>query len=178
MLVPPSQSGRHRPVSVLATLADLALAATNRSRAVDVPRRPWRPGVGSLPSRLGSAIDEGPRVSSEEVDAYIDSLDEPKRSTLHQLRQRILDAAPDLEQGLSYGVPVFRLAGKNLAGFSAAKSHLSYLPHSGTVVAALAEDDLGGLKASKGALRMPIDTPLPSTLVAKLIAIRRDEAGV
>lgn len=117
-------------------------------------------------------------MSVEEVDKYLAQLDEPKRSTLEQLRRTILEVVPQADQGLSYGVPVFRLEGKNVAGFSAAKNHLSYLPHSGGVLAAFSDEDLSGLKASKGALQMPIDTPLPPTLVAKLIAARRAEAGV
>lgn len=117
-------------------------------------------------------------MSAEEVDAYLAALDEPKRSTLEAVRRTILDVVPEAEQGLSYGVPVFRLDGRNIAGFSAARHHLSYLPHSGTVLAALGEADLEGLAASKGALRMPIDTPLPPALVARLIAARRAEAGV
>lgn len=117
-------------------------------------------------------------MSAEEIDAYLDGLAEPMRSTLQQLRRTILDVLPEAEQGLSYGVPVFRLGGKNIAGFSAAKKHLSYLPHSGSVLAGFTEEDLGGLAASKGALRMPVDTPVPLDLVARLVAARRAEAGV
>jgi uncharacterized protein YdhG (YjbR/CyaY superfamily) len=117
-------------------------------------------------------------MSVEEVDEYLAALDEPRRSTLIELRCSILAVVPDAEQGLSYGVPVFRIGGKNVAGFSAAKNHLSYLPHSGTVLGTFAADDLGGFAASKGALKMPVDTPIPRGLVARLIAARRTEAGV
>jgi len=48
-------------------------------------------------------------MSADEVDAYLAGLEEPKRSTLEALRRSILQAIPDAEQGLSYGVPVFRL---------------------------------------------------------------------
>jgi uncharacterized protein YdhG (YjbR/CyaY superfamily) len=117
-------------------------------------------------------------MSSEEVDAYLAELDEPKRSTLERLRDMILDAVPEAEQGISYGVPVFRLEGRNIAGFSAAKNHLSYLPHSGTVLADIDEAELGGLVASKGALKLPIDDLPPPALVARLIELRRAEAGI
>jgi uncharacterized protein YdhG (YjbR/CyaY superfamily) len=117
-------------------------------------------------------------MSADEVDAYLAGLEEPKRSTLEALRRSILQAIPDAEQGLSYGVPVFRLGGKNVAGFSAAKSHLSYLPHSGTVLEHFSRDELGGLTASKGALKMPVDDAVPHDLVDRLIATRRREAGV
>ena len=57
----------------------------------------------------------------------------------------------------------------------AAKNHLSYLPHSGTVLSSLQPGDLEGHSASKGALKFAIDTPLEGDLVAKLIATRLAE---
>jgi uncharacterized protein YdhG (YjbR/CyaY superfamily) len=72
-------------------------------------------------------------VSAEEIDQYLDALEEPKRATLARLRQTILDILPDAEQGISYGVPAFKVRGKTIAGFAAFKNHLSYLPHSGSV---------------------------------------------
>ena len=91
-------------------------------------------------------------MSAKEIDAYLNGLEEPKRSTLKNLRKAILSIIPDADQGLSYGVPVFRLGGENVAGFSAAKAHLSYLPHSGNVTATLA-DELAAYETSKGALK-------------------------
>ena len=61
-------------------------------------------------------------MPADEVDEYLAGLDEPKRSTLTELRRSILAVVPEAEQGLSYGVPVFRVGGKNVAGFSAAKN--------------------------------------------------------
>lgn len=114
-------------------------------------------------------------MSAEEIDDYLHDLDEPKRATLERLRRSILRALPDVQQGLSYGVPAFRVDGKVIAGFSAAKNHLSYLPHSGTVLSSVPPADLEGLTASKGALKFAIDAPLPDELVAKLIEARLAE---
>jgi uncharacterized protein YdhG (YjbR/CyaY superfamily) len=117
-------------------------------------------------------------MSAEEIDAYLAALDEPKRSTLEQLRRTIIGAAPDAEQVISYGVPGFKVGGKLIAGFATAKNHLSYVTHSGTTVASLDPADLDGFETSKSVVKMPIDSPLPADLVAKLIAARRAEAGV
>lgn len=114
-------------------------------------------------------------MSKREIDRYLTSLDEPKRSTLETLRKVILEIAPDAEQCMSYGVPAFRLQGKVIAGFAAFKNHLSYLPHSGSVFPALG-DDLAGFTTSTGALRFPVDRPLSKTLVRKLIAVRKKQA--
>jgi uncharacterized protein YdhG (YjbR/CyaY superfamily) len=114
-------------------------------------------------------------MSAAEIDAYLDRLDEPKRSTLRQLRRDILAVLPDAEQCLSYAVPGFKVAGKTIAGFAAFKNHLSYLPHSGSVFPELREE-LAGYVKSSGALRFPVDQPLPPDLVERLIAIRLRQA--
>jgi uncharacterized protein YdhG (YjbR/CyaY superfamily) len=114
-------------------------------------------------------------VSVDEIDAYLDSLAEPSRTTLSQLRQAILTVLPDAEQCISYGGPAFKVRGKTIAGFAAFKHHLSYLPHSGSVFPEL-RDELAGYSLSTGALRFEIDSSLPEALVEKLIAVRLRQA--
>jgi uncharacterized protein YdhG (YjbR/CyaY superfamily) len=114
-------------------------------------------------------------VSKHEVDRYLASLDEPKRSTLEAIRQTILEIIPEADQCISYGVPAFKLEGKAVAGFAAFKNHLSYLPHSGSVFPELG-DEIAQYRTSSGALQFPIDRPLPKALVRKLIAVRKRQA--
>jgi uncharacterized protein YdhG (YjbR/CyaY superfamily) len=120
------------------------------------------------------SIDNGV-MSIDEITAYLEALDEPKRSTLQKLRAAILEVIPEAEQGLSYQLPAFRLRGKVIVGFAAFKEHLSYLPHSGSVFPEL-EEDLVAYSKSIGALRFPIDEPLPNELVEKLIKVRMSQA--
>lgn len=114
-------------------------------------------------------------VSAQEIDQYLDALEEPKRTTLSRLRQTILDVVPEAEQGISYGLPAFKVRGKTIAGFAAFKNHLSYLPHSGSVFPEL-KDELEGYSISSGALRFSTGEPLPAPLVGKLIAVRLRQA--
>jgi uncharacterized protein YdhG (YjbR/CyaY superfamily) len=114
-------------------------------------------------------------MSAAEIDEYLEGLDEPKRSTLGRLRRDILAVIPDAEQCLSYAVPAFKVAGRTVAGFAAFKNHLSYLPHSGSVFPELSEE-LAGYEKSSGALRFPVDQPLPAVLVEKLIDARMRQA--
>lgn len=114
-------------------------------------------------------------MSAEEIDQYLDGLEEPKRETLARLRQTILDFLPEAEQGIAYGLPAFRVRGKTVAGFAAFKHHLSYLPHSGSVFPQLGEE-LQGYSVSAGALRFDIGRALPAALVGELIAVRLAEA--
>jgi uncharacterized protein YdhG (YjbR/CyaY superfamily) len=114
-------------------------------------------------------------MTAAEIDGYLAGLDEPKRGTLEALRRSVLAVRPDLEQGISYGLPAFRLEGTVVAGFAAFRSHLSYLPHSGSVFPVLA-DELTGYRYSTGALRFAVDTPLPEALVRRLVEVRVSQA--
>ena len=114
-------------------------------------------------------------MSTAEIDAYLANLDEPKRSTLQSLRRAILEVIPEAVEGISYGLPAFRVRGKVVAGFAAFKNHLSYLPHSGSVFPVL-RDELGGYTTSSGALQFPIDSPLPKLLVEHLVKVRVAQA--
>ena len=114
-------------------------------------------------------------MSGTEIDDYLDTLEEPKRTTLAQLREIIMAIVPDAEECISYGMPAFKLRGKTIAGFAAFKNHLSYLPHSGSVIPQLAKET-ERYTSTKGSLHFPIDKPLPRTLVKKLIAVRMAEA--
>jgi uncharacterized protein YdhG (YjbR/CyaY superfamily) len=113
-------------------------------------------------------------MSAQDVDDYLRGVEEPKRSTLRALRRTILEIVPDAEQVISYRVPAFRMHGKTIAGFAAFKDHLSYLPFSGSVLGALA-DQLHGYTMTKSALHFRIDRPPPKALIEELITVRLQE---
>lgn len=102
------------------------------------------------------------------VDEYLAAAPEPQRSTLLVLRSTLRDLLPDATEAMSYGMPSFVVGGKAVAGYAWSKAHCSYYPHSGSVLAELA-DLLDGYAWSKGTLRFPIDDPLPAELVARLV---------
>jgi uncharacterized protein YdhG (YjbR/CyaY superfamily) len=49
-------------------------------------------------------------MAAADVDGYTDGLDEPHRSTLEEMRKRILRVLPDADQAISYAVPAFKVA--------------------------------------------------------------------
>ena len=108
------------------------------------------------------------------IDVYLAGLAEPKRSTLEDLRGMLLDLVPGAEECLAYGVPAIKRDGKLVAGFAAFKNHLSYLPHSGSLLASLGAE-VADYDTSKGALKFAVDAPLPLSLVEKLVAARLEE---
>ena len=113
-------------------------------------------------------------VPAEGVDEYLRGLEEPQRSTLEALRRTIMEIVPEAEEVISYGLPAFRVGGKTVAGFGAFKTHLSYLPFSGSVLGQLA-DELQGYTMTKSSLHFAVDRPLPKPLVTRLIAVRLAE---
>jgi uncharacterized protein YdhG (YjbR/CyaY superfamily) len=113
-------------------------------------------------------------MSHDPIDDYLARVEEPKRSTLEQLRRTILEIVPEAEECISYQVPAFRVDGKVIAGFAAFKNHLSYLPFSGSVLNKLTEE-LDGYDKTVSALHFPVDRPLPEALVKKLIDVRLRE---
>jgi uncharacterized protein YdhG (YjbR/CyaY superfamily) len=94
-----------------------------------------------------------------------------QRAALEKVRKAIRAAAPDAEEGVSYGMAAFRLNGKPLAGLAAFDGHCSYFPMSGSVVAALKED-LKDYETTKGGIRFPATKPLSAALVRKLVKAR------
>ena len=94
-----------------------------------------------------------------------------QRAALEKIRKAVRAAAPDAEEGVSYGMAAFRLNGKPIAGLAAFADHCSYYPMSGEVVASL-KDDLKDYETSKGGIRFPASKPLPAALVKKLVKAR------
>ena len=111
------------------------------------------------------------------IDDYLAVLSEDKRAALEKLRQAIKSVAPKAEEYFYYQLPAFRLHGKRLVAFGAAKEHCSLYPLSATVVSALA-DDVEAYDTSPGTIRFPVDKPLPTALVRKIVKFRIAENEV
>lgn len=119
----------------------------------------------------------GASVAVATIDEYLAGIQEPHRSTLEEVRRRIRRLVPESEERISYAVPAFVVQGKRLAGLAAFRNHLSYLPHSGSVLPALA-DELTGYETTKSALHFPVDQPLPEDLLRLLLDERMRQAGI
>ena len=109
-----------------------------------------------------------------DMGAYIAAAAPDKRAALRKLRKDIQAAAPRAEEGVSYGMPAFRLDGRPLAAFAAAAQHCSLYPMSAAVIRAHAAD-LAAYDTSKGTIRFRPDKPLPSALVRKIVKTRMAE---
>lgn len=110
------------------------------------------------------------------VEAYLAAVPEPKQAALRRLRAVILSAAPDAAEGISYGIPTFKVGGKAVAHLGAAAKHCAFYP--GDVGEAFA-DELAGFSTSKGTVRFQPDAPPPDDLVRRIVAwnIARQKVG-
>ncbi len=104
-------------------------------------------------------------------DEYLALLPEDKRVALDNLRKTIRSVAPRAVECMSYQLPAFRLDGKVLVLYGATATHCALYPGSGTAVEAH-KRDLEGYSTSKGTIRFDAATPLPATLVRKIVKYR------
>ncbi|HEY8948331.1 MAG TPA: DUF1801 domain-containing protein [Rhizomicrobium sp.] len=104
--------------------------------------------------------------AASSVEAYLKRTKPPVRSKLDQLRALIQAAAPSAEEGISYGMPFYKYLGRSLCGFALFKNHIGFFP--GAIVSDFTED-LEGYKVSKGTVRLPLDRPIPVTLIRRML---------
>ena len=99
------------------------------------------------------------------VDAYIKAAPPLAQPGLKQLRALVKQIAPKAEEGISYGMPFYKLEGA-LLGFAAFRQHLGFFP--GAIVSDFAEE-LAGYKTAKGTVQLPYGRKLPVTLLRRMI---------
>jgi uncharacterized protein YdhG (YjbR/CyaY superfamily) len=107
----------------------------------------------------------------QEVEAYLATVPADARNALQKLRRAIKAAAPDAVEAISYGLPAFKLDGRVLVCYRAAKDHCSFHPMSGNVIRAHAAE-LRAYGTSKGTIRFGPDKSLPPSLVRTVIRAR------
>jgi uncharacterized protein YdhG (YjbR/CyaY superfamily) len=101
------------------------------------------------------------------IDEYLAPLSKEQRAALEKLRRDIKSAAPKAEECISYQIPTFRLGGRMLVSFAAWANHCAFYTGSSPIKAH--QDELKAYDTSKGTIRFPADSPLPATLVRKLV---------
>lgn len=111
--------------------------------------------------------------AAKDIDEYIARFPRDVQPVLKKMRSTIGKAAPSAEEGISYGMPVFKLHG-NLVYFGGFKHHIGFFPTSKPVQAF--KKELAGYATSKGTVRFPLDEPIPYALVTRIVKFRVKEA--
>jgi len=104
------------------------------------------------------------------VDEYLAALPDDQRRALTRLRSHIRAIAPEAIESISYGLPTYKLEGRPVAYFGAAKAHVSLYAVSATdakgkPIAELKKYDTSG----RGTVRFPPDKPIPAGIVDKIV---------
>lgn len=102
------------------------------------------------------------------VDEYIANFPTETQELLEKVRGVIREVAPEAVETISYGIPTFKLNGKNLVHFAAYEHHLGFYP--GPVGIETFKDRLNGYETSKGTIKFPLDRPIDYELIKDITA--------
>jgi len=115
------------------------------------------------------------------VDEYIGAAPEGARISLRKVRAAIREGAPEAEESISYGMPFYSYKGER-----GVERRLCYFGVSGRNIGLYFRpkdlephvEEVARYKSAKSALRFPIDGPIPTVLIKKLVrdAVRRHRA--
>jgi uncharacterized protein YdhG (YjbR/CyaY superfamily) len=108
----------------------------------------------------------------KDIDDYIAGFPAEVRELLEQMRAAIKKAAPQAEEKISYRMPAFFLNG-NLIYFAAFKNHIGLYPGAGAVESF--KQELSVYRGAKGSVQLPLDKPIPSDLIERIVKFRIEE---
>ncbi|WP_394803609.1 iron chaperone [Niabella hibiscisoli] len=107
------------------------------------------------------------------IEEYLATIPVEALETVNKIRQVISKAAPKAEEGLSYGIGGFKQNGKYFIYYSGYKKHTSIYPaprgHEDF------EEELSNYKGGKGTVQLPLDKPLPTALIKRIVLFRLRE---
>ncbi|MCM3703850.1 iron chaperone [Paenibacillus macerans] len=116
---------------------------------------------------------EGNKPTFATIDEYIAQFPLDVSGKLQQIRSTIQAAAPDAVEKISYQMPTFALAGKNLVHFAAFKNHIGFYPTPSGIEEF--REELSLYKNAKGSVQFPLDEPLPLELIGRIARFRAAE---
>ena len=110
------------------------------------------------------------RSKAHSIDEYIAEFPADTQKALGELRALIKASAPDATETFSYAIPTFDLNGRHLVHFAAYAKHIGFYP-TGSGIEAY-KDELKPYKSAKGSVQFPLDRPLPTDLIRRIVEFR------
>jgi uncharacterized protein YdhG (YjbR/CyaY superfamily) len=107
------------------------------------------------------------------IDEYLVAHPENIRTILQSIRETISNEAPESVEAISYGMPTFKLFGKNMIYFAGYKDHIGIYPTSSHLEEHIPE--VAEYRTGKGTLRFPLEKKIPLDLIKKIVKIRIKE---
>jgi uncharacterized protein YdhG (YjbR/CyaY superfamily) len=117
------------------------------------------------------------RSIGSSVDDYIARFPPDTQKMLVELRALIKSAAPGATETISYAIPTFDLNGRHLVFFAGYKKHVGLYPIPTGIEAF--KQELAAYKQGKGSVQFPLDQPLPTDLIRRIVEfrVRENTAG-
>lgn len=112
--------------------------------------------------------------SYKNVDEYITKASPEAQPKLVELRTIITELAPDAEEKISYGIVGYIQNGP-IVYFGGFKNHVSLFATASKQVAETFKKELEPYKTSKGTIQFPLNEPLPTELIRKIVSMRVEE---
>lgn len=111
--------------------------------------------------------------SAKTIDEYIKGFPSGVQIKLTEIRSLVKKLVPTATEAISYGMPTFKLNGKNLVHFAGYKSHIGFYPTPSALTAF--EKELSIYKTSKGTAQFKLDEDLPIKLIEEMVKFRIGE---
>ncbi len=111
-------------------------------------------------------------VLAKDIDEYLASVPYESRVILEELRKIIHAAAPDVIEGISYRIPVFKWHGP-LVFLAAFRNHLGLYVVDKTILEQF-KYDLSSFKVSGTTIHFSPEHPLPASLVTRIVRARME----
>jgi uncharacterized protein YdhG (YjbR/CyaY superfamily) len=111
--------------------------------------------------------------SLKAVNDYIAGFPPDVQHKLTLLRNLIQDLAPEASEKISYGMPTFYLH-ENLVHYAAYAKHIGFYPTPSGITHF--EKELSPYKHAKGSVQFPLDQPLPTDLIERIVRFRVEES--
>jgi uncharacterized protein YdhG (YjbR/CyaY superfamily) len=106
-----------------------------------------------------------------EILTYINSFESEQVRTKLKALYKLLEelVPPEATQTISYGIPTFKLKGKNFIHFGGAKHHVAIYPGAAAVAKFEPEIAKLKLKTSKGTIQFGLGDDLPASLIKSIV---------
>ena len=112
-------------------------------------------------------------MPAKTIDEFISQYPPDIQTILQKIRTTIQKSAPEAEEAMAYGIPTFKLNGKNLVHFSAFKEHIGFYPTPSGIEKF--KKELSAYEWAKGSVKFPLDRSIPYALIGKITQFRAKE---
>ncbi len=92
---------------------------------------------------------------------------------LENLKNFIQNLLPESELCINYGIPTFKMKGKNVIHFAGFRNHIGLYPSSEAIE--IFAEKLKKYKTSKGTVQFPLTEELPFDLIQEIVEFRKEK---